>query len=48
MRERKRERERERERGRDTGRERSRFHAGSPTWDLILGLQGYALGCRRR
>ena len=28
-----------RERGRDTGRGRSRLHAGSPTWDLILGLQ---------
>ena len=28
---------RERERGRDTGRGRSRLHAGSPTWDLILG-----------
>ena len=34
-----RERERERERGRDTGRGRSRLHDGSPTWDLIPGLQ---------
>ena len=25
--------------GRDTGRGRSRLHAGSPTWDLIPGLQ---------
>ena len=32
-------RDRERER-----RERSRLHAGSPTPDLILGLQGQALG----
>ena len=29
---------RHRERGRDTGRGRSRLHAGSPTWDSILGL----------
>ena len=42
-----RERERERERGRDTGRRRSRLHAGSPTWDLIPGLQDHALGRRR-
>ena len=35
---------RERERSRDTGRGRSRLHAGSPTWDLILGLQDQALG----
>ena len=34
----------ERERGRDTGRGRSRLHAGSPTWDSILGLQDQALG----
>ena len=27
---------RERERGRDIGRRRSRLHAGSPMWDLIL------------
>ena len=33
-----------RKRGRDTGRGRSRLHAGSPTWDLILGLQDQALG----
>ena len=31
-------REKERESGRDTGRGRSRLHAGSPTRDLILGL----------
>ena len=35
-------------RGRDTGRERSRLHAGSPMWDLILGLQDHTPGCRRR
>ena len=33
-----RDREREREKGRDTGRGRSRLHAGSQMWDLILGL----------
>ena len=44
---RKRERERERERGKDTGRGRSRLHAGSPMWDLILGLQDHALGERQ-
>ena len=38
---------RERERGRDTGRGRSRLHAGSPTWDSILGLQDHALGQRQ-
>ena len=38
------ERERERERGRNTGRGRSRLHAGSPTRDLIPGLQDHALG----
>ena len=54
-----RDRERGRERGRDTGRGRSRLHAerhrgrsrlhaGSLTWDSILGLQDHALGCRRR
>ena len=37
--ERERDRDREREKGRDTGRGRSRLHAGSPTWDLIWGLQ---------
>ena len=42
-----RERERGRERGRDTGRGRSRLHAGSPTWDLIPGLQDRALGQRQ-
>ena len=39
--------ERERERGRDTGRGRSRLHAGSPMWDLTLGLQDRALGQRQ-
>ena len=42
-----RERERERERGRDTGGGRSRFHAGSLTWDSIPGLQDRALGQRQ-
>ena len=42
-----RDRERERERGRDTGRGRSRLHAGSPTWDLIPGLQDRVLGQRQ-
>ena len=37
-------RDTEKERGRDTDRGRSRLHAGSPTWDLILGLQDHALG----
>ena len=41
-------RDTETERGRDTGRGRSRPHAGSLTWDLILGLQSQALGSRRR
>ena len=36
--------DRHRERGRDTGGGRSRFHAGSPMWDSILGLQDHALG----
>ena len=36
------------ERGRDTGRGRSRLHPGSPMQDSIPGLQGHALGCRRR
>ena len=39
--------ERERERGRDTGGGRSRLHAGSPTWDSILGLQDRTLGQRQ-
>ena len=34
--------ERQRERARDTGRGSSRLHAGSPTWDSILGLQDQA------
>ena len=42
--ERERGRQRERERGRDTGRGRSRLHAGSPTWDLIPGLQDHIQG----
>ena len=29
--------------GTDTGRERSRLHAGSLTWDLILGVQDHTL-----
>ena len=37
----------ERERGRDTGRGRSRFHAGSLTWDWIPGPQDHALSQRR-
>ena len=46
---REREREREREKGRDTGRGSSRLgssrlHAGSLTWDSILGLQDHTLG----
>ena len=32
------------QRGRDVGRGRSRLQAGSPTWDLIPGLQDHALG----
>ena len=39
--------ERHTERGRDTSRGRSRLHAGSLTWDLILGLQDQALGQRQ-
>ena len=36
---------RDTERGsRDTGRGRCRLHAGSPMWDLILGIQDHALG----
>ena len=38
--------ERKRER-QGTGRGRSRFHAGSPMWDSILGLQDYYLGGRQ-
>ena len=37
----------ERERGTDTGRGRSRPPAGSPTWDLVLGLLDHALGRRQ-
>ena len=37
-------RDAEREKGRDTGRGRSRLHTGSPTRDLIPGLQDQALG----
>ena len=36
----------QRERGRDTGRDRSRLHAGSPTWDLIVGLDPGTPGSR--
>ena len=35
------------QRGRDTGRGRSRLHAGSLTWDSILGLQDHTLGGRQ-
>ena len=38
---------RDTERGRDTGRGRSRFHAGSPTWDSIPCRQDPALGQRQ-
>ena len=38
---------RDTEREAETGRGRSRLHAGSPTWDLIRGLQGHALGQRQ-
>ena len=38
---------RETERGRSTGRGRSRLHTGSPTWDLIPGLQDHALSQRQ-
>ena len=38
------ERHTERERGRDKGRGKNRLHSGSPTWDLILGLQDYTPG----
>ena len=41
-------RDRETEREAETSRGRSRLHAGSPTWDLIQGLQDHALGCRQR
>ena len=37
-------REREVETQAEGERGRSRFHAGSLTWDLILGLQGHTLG----
>ena len=36
-------RDRERERQRHRQREKSRLHAGSPTWDSILGLQDHTL-----
>ena len=41
------EKERERGIGTGTGRERSRLHAGSLTWDSILGLQDHTLGWRQ-
>ena len=44
MRDTQREREREKEREAETGSERSRFHAGSPKWDSISGLQDQAMG----
>ena len=47
MRDREKERERERERGRDIGSGRSRLLAGSPMWDLILGLWDHALSQRQ-
>ena len=37
-------REKGRDTGRDTGRGRSRFPAGSLTWDSIPGLQDHTLG----
>ena len=37
----------ERHREAKTGKERSRPHAGSPMWDLILGLQDHTLGRRQ-
>ena len=37
---------RDTERSRDTGRGRNRLHAWSLMWDLIPGLQDYALGRR--
>ena len=37
----------ERARGRDTGGRRSRLYTGSPTRDLIPGLQDRALGQRK-
>ena len=40
-------RERERKRERERGRERSRLHAGSLTWDSILGLLDQAVGQRQ-
>ena len=36
------------ERRRDVGRGRSRLHAGSPTWDSILGLQDHAPSQRQK
>ena len=42
-----RESERERERQRHRQREKQAPCTGSPTWDLILGLQDRALGQRR-
>ena len=39
--------ERKRERGRDRDRERSRLHAGSPTWDSMLGPQDHGLSQRQ-
>ena len=39
--------DKETERCRNTGGGRSRLHAGSLTWDSILGLQDRALGQRQ-
>ena len=41
------ERERERERQRHRQREKQAPCTGSPTWDLIPGLQDHALGQRQ-
>ena len=41
------ERYRERDAETHTGRGRNKPHAGSPTWDLIPGLQDHALGWRQ-
>ena len=40
-------RDNEREAGRDMGRGRSRLHAGSLMWDLILGPWDHALSQRQ-
>ena len=40
-------RDRERDRGRHRQREKPALHAGSPTWDSILGFQDHTPGCRQ-